>query len=222
MTGNTRNFRPRKAISYDNTAFCPCDDNPYGNVEPKHQSGKTNKWNRSKHNSDDLRQFIERKKMLATEEQNAEGNKPSLKLDSGDYEDLRQYIVDKMALKEQQNSRLRSNDRSKSKTIRRSGCLETAVLEAFLKELTITDESEPRYGELSCKEGRQDVTNNDNATNDVGGLCYEAVQQELLTGLIMSTSETVAPADYRFHAKMRNELKMRNSVLKEFRYHPYA
>ena len=209
--------------------------------------------------------------MLATEEQNAEGNKPSLKLDSGDYEDLRQYIVDKMALKEQQNSRLRSNDRSKSKTIRRSGCLETAVLEAFLKELTITDESEPRYGELSCKEGRQDVTNNDNATNDVGGLChmtaaleaflkemrnavesdsrygglsckegrqdvtnndnatndvgglcYEAVQQELLTGLIMSTSETVAPADYRFHAKMRNELKMRNSVLKEFRYHPYA
>ena len=76
--------------------------------------------------------------------------------------------------------------------------------------------------ELSCKEGRQDVTNNDNATNDVGGLCYEAVQQELLTGLIMSTSETVAPADYRFHAKMRNELKMRNSVLKEFRYHPYA
>lgn len=220
MTGNTRYFRPRRANSYDNTACC--EDKP---------SRKNNKRNgRPKHNSFDRRHFVEHKMMLAKEKHNS-------KLHSG--EDLRQYIEAKKLLKEQQNSRLiDSNDRRKSTTIRRSGH-DASVLEALLKELTITDESEPSYIGFSCSEGRQDVT----STNDVGDWCYvtsavdaflremrnavesgdyEVAQKELLTGLVMSTSETMAPTDYGFQMKRRNEFKMRNSVLKEYRYHPYA
>lgn len=212
MTGNTRYIRPRRANSksFDNTtASCPCE-NP---------SWKNNKWNgRPKHNSLDLRHFL-----LDKEKRNS-------KLHS---EDLRQYIEAKKLVNEQQNPKLIDyNDRRKST----ANCHDAVILEALLKELTITYESEPRYGGFSCSE---DVT----STNDVGDSCYvttaveaflkemrnavasgdyEVVQKELLTGLVMSTSETMAPTNYGLQMKKRNEFKMRNSVLKEYRYHPYA